>query len=93
MSSPFDAVNTYFLAKDGNRPFLMRRASAEDADLEMVVPSVMHLRYCCGNHAALGRIAAHQALSGRSPPNFTMSVLRFHRRKLPCLTTSVVENE
>lgn len=32
-----DAVATYILAKDGNRPFLMRRAFAENAELEMVV--------------------------------------------------------
>lgn len=37
MSSPFDAVSTYFLAKDGNRPHLIRRAFAEDAELEIVV--------------------------------------------------------
>jgi hypothetical protein len=28
MPSPFETVTTYFLAKDGNRPFLMRRALA-----------------------------------------------------------------
>ncbi len=37
MSTPSEAVSTYILAKDGNRPFLMRRAFAEDAELEMVV--------------------------------------------------------
>lgn len=37
MSTPFDAVSMYCFAKDGNRPFLMRRAFAEGADLEMVV--------------------------------------------------------
>ncbi len=37
MPSPREAVSTYFYAKDGNRPFLMRRAFAEDAQLEMVV--------------------------------------------------------
>jgi hypothetical protein len=37
MSSPSDAVSTYIFAKDGNRPFLMRRAFAEDAELETVV--------------------------------------------------------
>jgi hypothetical protein len=37
MSTPSDAVSTYILAKDGNRPFLMRRVFAEDAELEMVV--------------------------------------------------------
>jgi hypothetical protein len=37
MSKISDAVTTYILAKDGNRPFLMRRAFAENAELEMVV--------------------------------------------------------
>lgn len=37
MMSPADAVETYILAKDGNRPFLMQRAFAANAELEMVV--------------------------------------------------------
>jgi hypothetical protein len=37
MTTPSDAVSTYILAKDGNRPFLMKRAFADDAELEMVV--------------------------------------------------------
>ena len=37
MSTPSDAVSAYILGKDGNRPFLMRRAFAEDAELEIVV--------------------------------------------------------
>lgn len=37
MSSPFDAVSTYFLAKDGNRPHLMRQVFTDEAILEMVV--------------------------------------------------------
>lgn len=37
MPSPLEVVTTYLHAKDGNRPFLMRRAFAEDARLEMVV--------------------------------------------------------
>ncbi len=37
MPSTFEAVSTYFYAKDANRPFLMRRAFAEDVQLEMVV--------------------------------------------------------
>ena len=37
MSTPSDAVRTYILAKDGNRPFLMRQAFVEDAELETVV--------------------------------------------------------
>ena len=35
--SPFEAVSTYFYAKDSNRPFLMRRAFAEDVQLQMIV--------------------------------------------------------
>ncbi|MGY8668700.1 hypothetical protein Q3C01_40915 [Bradyrhizobium sp. UFLA05-109] len=37
MLTPANAVTTYILAKDGNRPFLMRKAFAENAELEMVV--------------------------------------------------------
>lgn len=37
MSTPLDAVTTYFLAKDGNRPFLMRRAFAKDVRISMIV--------------------------------------------------------
>jgi hypothetical protein len=37
LSGPFDAVTTYFLAKDGNRPHLIRRIFAMDAELEMIV--------------------------------------------------------
>jgi hypothetical protein len=37
MASIEDAVTTYILAKDGNRPWLMTRSFAEDAGLEMVV--------------------------------------------------------
>jgi hypothetical protein len=37
MPSPLEAVSTYFYAEDGNRPYLMRHAFAEDVELEMVV--------------------------------------------------------
>jgi hypothetical protein len=37
MITPSDAVSAYIFAKDGNKPFLMRRAFADDAELEMVV--------------------------------------------------------
>ena len=37
MATPSDAVSTYIFAKDGNRPFLMRRAFTVSAELEMVV--------------------------------------------------------
>jgi hypothetical protein len=37
MPTPADAVKTYILAKDGNRPFLISRAFAENAELRMVV--------------------------------------------------------
>ena len=32
-----DAISTYILAKDGNRPQLMKQAFVEDCELEMVV--------------------------------------------------------
>jgi hypothetical protein len=37
MPTPSDAVATYILAKDNNRPFLLRDAFARDARLEMMV--------------------------------------------------------
>jgi hypothetical protein len=39
MLTPRDAIHTYILAKDGNRPFLMKQAFAENAVLETVVKS------------------------------------------------------
>jgi hypothetical protein len=35
--SPFEAVSTYFYAKDCNRPFLMRLAFTEDVQLQIIV--------------------------------------------------------
>ncbi|MHC2619555.1 hypothetical protein ACVIW2_001587 [Bradyrhizobium huanghuaihaiense] len=32
-----DAISTYILAKDGNRPQMMTRAFADDCELEMIV--------------------------------------------------------
>ena len=37
MITPAEAILTYILAKDGNRPFLMEQAFAENVELEMVV--------------------------------------------------------
>ena len=37
MTTPAEAVLTYILAKDGNRPFLMKQAFAENVELETVV--------------------------------------------------------
>jgi hypothetical protein len=37
MPTPAEAVSTYIFAKDGNRPFLMKQAFAENVELEMVV--------------------------------------------------------
>lgn len=37
MPTPSDAVATYILAKDTNRPFLLREAFSKDACLEMLV--------------------------------------------------------
>ncbi|MBR1277971.1 hypothetical protein JQ624_25150 [Bradyrhizobium sp. AUGA SZCCT0283] len=39
MITASDAVSAYILAKDGNRPFLMRRAFTNDAELEVIVKS------------------------------------------------------
>lgn len=39
MLAPAECIRTYILAKDGNRPFLMKQAFAEDAELETVVNS------------------------------------------------------
>ena len=43
MSSSLEAVSTYFHAKDGNRPFLMRRAFAEDAQTAHAAGMNAHL--------------------------------------------------
>jgi hypothetical protein len=37
MATPADVVRNYILAKDGNRPFLMQQAFAENAELEVEV--------------------------------------------------------
>jgi hypothetical protein len=37
MPTPAEAIRRYILAKDGNRPFLMREVFAENAELEVVV--------------------------------------------------------
>jgi hypothetical protein len=37
MPTPAEAILTYILAKDGNRPFLMRQAFSENVELAMVV--------------------------------------------------------
>jgi hypothetical protein len=37
MLAPADAVQTYIFAKDGNRPFLISRAFAEGAELQIVL--------------------------------------------------------
>ena len=37
MPPPSDSVQTYILAKDGNRPFLMRQAFTEDAELNIAL--------------------------------------------------------
>lgn len=37
MPDPCELISTYILAKDGNRPWLMTKAFAKDARLEMIV--------------------------------------------------------
>jgi hypothetical protein len=87
MSSPFDAVTAYFLAKDGNRPFLMRRAFAEDVELQMVVKTDA----ISFPESAKGVVAIEDIL-GRRFANDVENVYTFclerpsaaHRRHFPC---------
>ena len=87
MSSPFDAVTTYFLAKDGNRPFLMRRAFAEGVELQMVVKT----EAISFPQSATG-VAAIEDILGRRFANDFENVYTFclerpsaaHRRHFPC---------
>lgn len=87
MSSPFDAVTTYFLAKDGNRPFLMRRAFAEGVELQMVVKTDA----ISFPQSATG-VAAIEDILGRRFANDFENVHTFclerpsaaHRRHFPC---------
>ena len=87
MSSPFDAVTTYFLAKDGNRPFLMRRAFAEGVELQMVVKT----EAISFPQSATG-VAAIEDILGRRFANDFENVHTFclerpsaaHRRHFPC---------
>ena len=37
MLTAADAVHTYILTKDGNRPFLMQQAFADDAELQIIL--------------------------------------------------------
>ena len=41
MPTPAETMRTYILAKDGNRPFLMKQAFAVDAELETVVKKAL----------------------------------------------------
>ena len=87
MPSPFDAVTTYFLAKDGNRPFLMRRAFAEDVELQMVVKTDA----ISFPESAKGVAAIEDILGRRFATDFE-NVYTFclerpsaaHRRHFPC---------
>jgi len=61
MQGPFEAVSTYFYAKDGNRPFLMRRAFAKDVQLEMVVKTeVISFPSSATGVAAIEEILGHR---------------------------------
>ena len=87
MSTPFDAVSTYFSAKDGNRPFLMRRAFTPDAELEMVVKT----EAISFPNSAKG-LAAIEDVLGRLFANDMENVYTFclsrptdaHRHHFPC---------
>lgn len=87
MASPYEAVTNYFHAKDGNRPFLMRRAYAENATLDMVV--------CTDSISfptkSVGRAAIEDTVGRRFADDFE-NVYTFclskpeerHRRHFPC---------
>jgi hypothetical protein len=87
MQSPFEAVSTYFYAKDGNRPFLMRRAFAEDVQLEMVVKTE-----AISFPGSAKGVAAIEEILGRRFANDFENVYTFclerpteaNRRHFPC---------
>jgi hypothetical protein len=87
MPTPFEAVSTYFYANDGNRPFLMRRAFAEEADLEMV----LNTERISFPSSAKG-VAAIEEVLGRRFANDFENVYTFclerpteaNRRHFPC---------
>ncbi len=87
MPSPYDAVTNYFHAKDGNRPFLMRRAFTNDATLDMVV------RTDAISFPGSGKgLAAIEDMVGRRFADDFENVYTFclsrpdarHRRHFPC---------
>lgn len=87
MPSPFEVVSTYFYAKDGNRPVLMRRAFAEDVQLEMVVNTD-----AISFPSSANGLAAIEEILGRRFANDFENVYTFclarptdaNRRHFPC---------
>jgi hypothetical protein len=87
MSSPSETVSTYFHAKDGNRPFLLRRAFAEDVQLEMIVKT-----QAISFPSSAKGIAAIEEILGRRFANDFENVYTFclarpteaNRRHFPC---------
>ena len=87
MPSPLHAVTNYFLAKDGNRPFLMRRAFAPTVELEMIVRTDA-ITFPGTGHG----LAAIENILGRRFANDFENVYTFclalpterHRRHFPC---------
>lgn len=87
MASPYEAVTNYFHAKDGNRPYLMRRAFAEEATLELVV----HTDAIAFPAMSKGLAAIENTVGRRFADDFE-NVYTFglslpearHRRHFPC---------
>ena len=87
MSTPSDAVSTYILAKDGNRPFLMRRVFAEDAELEMVVKTdaISFPSSAKGVRAIEDILVRRFCLDSENVYTFCLSQpSEAHRRHFPC---------
>ena len=87
MSSPYETISNYFHAKDGNRPYLMRRAFAEHATLELVV----HTEAIAFPAKSIGLAAIENTVGRRFADDFE-NVYTFglslpearHRRHFPC---------
>jgi hypothetical protein len=87
MSTRFDAVSTYFYAKDGNRLFLMRHAFTPDVELEMVVKTE-----AISFPSTAKGLAAIEDVLGRRFANDMENVYTFclsrpteaHRHHFPC---------
>jgi hypothetical protein len=87
MSTPADAVRKYILAKDGNRPFLMGQAFAENVELEMVVKTdAISFPSCAKGLRAVEDIVVRRfGVDYENVYTFCLSQpSEIHRRHFPC---------